>query len=186
MPQSLVRDHHSVISLKMNDAAAGTLGVLSGSATIAPPGGLTPGLRERAEQGIVRRGKVLTWTTSVEDAAGAPSFFKDLTAWECSASSFHLEEFVPVGVDIVDDAPVISEDDQRILLTHGVAFALEFGRLVYALDPPSPVRCIVGANETNATFRFHQIRPGESWNLPDLDGYRLDKMVVIDIEPADS
>ncbi|MER5569496.1 hypothetical protein ABT083_25260 [Streptomyces goshikiensis] len=67
---------------------------------------------------------------------------------------------------------------------HGVAFALEFSRLVYALGPPNPVRCIVGANETNATFRFHQIRPGESWDMPDLDKYHLDRTVVADITPA--
>jgi hypothetical protein len=173
-----------VLSLRMNDFAADILGVLYGLASLEPPGGLSSGLRERAAQGIVRRGKVLTWGSSVGDAAGAPSFFKDLTAWECSDTSFHLEDVVPVDVRTVDDAPVISEDDQRILLLHGVAFALEFSRLIYALDRPSPVRCILGANETNATFRFHQIRPGESWNGPNLDSYRLDKMVVIDIEPA--
>jgi hypothetical protein len=173
-----------VFSLRLNDSAADMLGVLHGPAAIEPPAGLSPGLRERAAQGIVRRGKVLTWVSSVGGAAGAPSFFKDLTAWECSDTSFHLEDVVPVDARTVDDAPVISEDDQRILLLHGVAFALEFSRLVYALDPPSPVRCILAANETNATFRFHQIRPGESWNMPDLDSYRLDKMIVIDIEPA--
>ncbi|MFD6181813.1 hypothetical protein [Streptomyces goshikiensis] len=173
-----------MLSLTMNDAAAELLGVLGGLAAGEPPGGLVPSLREHAAQGLVRRGEVLTWASSVGNAAGAPSLFNNLTAWECSDSSFHLEDFVPVDVATVDDAPVISSDDQRILLMHGVAFALEFSRLVYALDPPSPVRCIVGANETNATFRFHQIRPGESWNMPDLDKYRLDKMVVADITPA--
>jgi hypothetical protein len=42
------------------------------------------------------------------------------------------------------------------------------------------------ANMTNATFRFHQIRPGERWNLPDLDQFRLDKIIEIDTEPAAS
>jgi hypothetical protein len=79
---------------------------------------------------------------------------------------------------------VITEADQRILLLHGLAAALEFCTLVYALDPPAPVRCIIGTNETNGTFRFHQIRPGEDWNLPDLDSYCSDAMVVVDIEPA--
>lgn len=127
---------------------------------------------------------MLTWADSVGNSDGAPSFFNDLTAWECSDSSFHLEDHVPVPVAIVDDAPQIAEDDQRILLLHGIAFAIEFGQLVCALDQPSPVRCIVAANETNATFRFHQIRPGEFWNYPDLDRYQLEKMVVIDFEPA--
>ncbi|WP_433419714.1 hypothetical protein ACQP1V_06180 [Microtetraspora malaysiensis] len=173
-----------MLSLKMNDAAVQMLGVLNGLAAIEPPGGLASGLLERAERGIVRRGKVLTWATSVEGVEGAPSFCNDLTAWECADSSFHLEDFVPVEVATVNGAPMISEDDQRILLLHGVAFALKFSQLVYALDPPSPVRCIIGANETNATFRFHAIRPGEHWNAPDLDSYRFDKMIVVDVEPT--
>ncbi|MFI6318783.1 hypothetical protein ACIBG8_14745 [Nonomuraea sp. NPDC050556] len=173
-----------MLSLTMNDAAVEALKLLTALTVVAPPGGLSPDLRERAARGIVRRGEVLTWADSTGGAADAPSFFPDLTAWECSDSSFHLEDFVPVEVATVDDAPVISEEDQETLLRHGVAFALEFSKRVYMLDPPSAVRCILSANETNATFRFHQIRPGESWNLPDLDGYRLDKLVVIDIEPA--
>ncbi|MEU7914699.1 hypothetical protein [Microbispora bryophytorum] len=160
------------------------LGVLNGPAAIEPPGGLAAGLLERAERGIVRRGKILTWATSVGGAEGAPSLFDDLTAWECSDSSFHLEDFVPVEVATVNGAPVIAEDDQRTLLLHSVAFALKFCRLVYALDPPSPVRCIIGANETNATFRFHAIRPGEHRNATDLDSYRCEKVVVVDVEPT--
>lgn len=173
-----------VLSVKMNDAAVELLGALDGLAATEPPGGLATGLRERIALGISRRGNVLTWATSVGGSDAAPSYFNDLTGWECSDSSFHLEDSVAVDVETVDGAPVISQEDQRTLLLHGLSFALAFSRLVYALDPPSPVRCVVGANETNATFRFHQIRPGESWNLADLDGYRQDKMIVLDIEPA--
>ena len=122
--------------------------------------------------------------TPTGGSEGAPSFFPDLTAWECGDSSFHLEDFVTVPVDTVDDAPVIAEADQRTLLVQGLAFALRFSILVYGLESPSPVRCIVGVNETNGTFRFHQIRAGESWNGPDLDVYRLDKTIVLDINPA--
>ena len=28
------------------------------------------------------------------------------------------------------------------------------------------MRCIIAVKDTNGTFRFHQIRPGESWNSP--------------------
>ncbi|MGW4474320.1 hypothetical protein [Nonomuraea sp. NPDC004354] len=167
----------------MNDAAADMLRVLGGLAGVEPPGGLAAGLRERVAEGIVRRGEVLTWASSTGHAEGFPSFH-DLTGWECSDSSFHLEDHVPIDIVSVDGAPTISDDDQRILLMNGVAFALEFSRLVYALDPPNAVRCIVNANETNATFRFHQIRPGETWNAADLDSFRHDKMIVIDIKPA--
>ncbi|WP_157536677.1 hypothetical protein [Kitasatospora mediocidica] len=173
-----------MLSLRMNDAADELLGVLAGRATLTPPGGLAPGLRDRLADGITPQGSVLTWANSTGNANDAPSFFGDLTGWECADSSFHLEDYVPVEVRIIDDAPQISEDDQRVLLLHGIALAVEFRQLINGLHRPSPVRCIVGANETNATFRFHQIRAGESWNNPDLDSYRMDKMVVIDLKPA--
>lgn len=69
---------------------------------------------------------------------------------------------------------------RKLLLRHGLAFALEFCRLVQALEPPAPVRCIIAVNDTNGAFRFHQIRPGEGWNSPDLDAHREDKMIVVD------
>ena len=49
---------------------------------------------------------------------------------------------------------MISEDDQVLMLCHGLGFA---------------VRCVVAANSTNGTFRFHRARPGESWLVADLD-----------------
>src|SRR5262249_59659974 len=48
---------------------------------------------------------------------------------------------------------------ERLLLRHGFAVALEFCRLVQALEPPAPVRCIIAVNDTNGTFRFHHIPP---------------------------
>jgi hypothetical protein len=173
-----------VLALTMNDSAAQLLELASESLGLCPGEGLAPGLRDRLEHGIVHRFDVLVWAGSVGNAANAPSIFPDLTGWECADSSFHLEDYVEVSVDTVDDEPRISEDDQRVLLQQGIAFALEFRGLVYELDAPAPVRCIVSANETNATFRFHRIRTGESWNRPDLDRYRLEKVVVIDISPS--
>jgi hypothetical protein len=172
-----------MLSLKMNDAAVGALGILTGLSALEPPGGLATGLRDLKARGIVRHGDVLTWAGSAGHSGHRVS--SDLTAWECSHNSVHLEDFVPVRIAIVDDAPLISEEDQRLLLLHGLAFALEFARLADALDPPTSVRCIISANETNGTFRFHQIRPGEHWNRPDLDLYRLEKMIVLDMEPAE-
>ncbi|NJC66751.1 hypothetical protein HC028_19880 [Planosporangium flavigriseum] len=167
----------------MNDAAVQALGLLTVPQAAHPPGGLAPDLEAVAARGITRRGDVLVWADSVGNAEGAPSIFRDLTGWECSDSSFHLEDCVPVPVAVVDDAPVIAEEDQRTLLRHGLAFALMFSRLVYDLEQPSAVRCIIGVNDTNGTFRFHQIRNGESWHYPDLERYR-DKMIVVDIKPS--
>jgi hypothetical protein len=170
----------------MNDSAALALGLLNGGLPSGPPGGLAPGLRHRLDRGVTRWAEVLTWSDSVGNADGAPSIFDSLTHWECADSSFHLEDFVDVTVDTVNDAPSINEADQRLLLLHGLAFTLAFGQLVLDPERPLPVRCIVSANETNATFRFHQIRPGERWNTLDLDRYTLEKTIVVDFEPAPS
>jgi hypothetical protein len=173
-----------VLTIQTNDAAGRALELLTGLGSPQPTGGLAPGLQDIIGRGILRRGRVLVWADSSGDAEGAPTIFKDLTGWECSESSFHIEDHVPVDIAIVDDVPVISEADQRTLLMQGLAFGLLFAQLVYGLPEPSPVRCIINANETCATFRFHQIRHAERWNAADLDSYQLDKMIVIDIEPA--
>ncbi|GAA5084020.1 hypothetical protein HNP84_003748 [Thermocatellispora tengchongensis] len=177
-----------MISVKMNDDAAALLGVLDGPGGAHPPGGLSADLRERLAEGIAWRGDVLTWASCPGMPDGA-SRCQTLTYWESSASSFHLEPYVLDEATMeelvaADGPPVIREDDQRLILQHGIAFALEFSRLVHALDPPCAVRCIVAVNETNGTFRFHRIRPDERWNTADLDTYELDKLVEIDIEPA--
>ena len=127
------------------------------AAPVSAADGLAVGLEEILGRGLVRRERVLTRARSAGGAAGAPSFFPDLTGWECSDSSFHLEDFVPVGVAVIDDVPVISEAAQRAPLIQGLGFGIRFACLVRDRDQPGPVRCIIGTNGTNATFRF--IRP---------------------------
>ena len=39
---------------------------------------------------------------------------------------------------------------------------------------------IISAGAINGTFRFHQIRTGESWHHPDLERYREEKIVIVD------
>jgi hypothetical protein len=79
---------------------------------------------------------------------------------------------------------VISEDDQVLMLRHGLGFALEIVRLVNELAEPVAVRCIVSTNSANGTFRFHRARRGESWLTADLDSYSLEKLVVVDSGPS--
>jgi hypothetical protein len=173
-----------VISLMMNDAAARVLRVMDGLADVAPPGGLAPGLQERVATGIVRQGEVLVWANSTGDAQDAPSNFPDLTGWECADSSLHLDGLVPVEVAVVDGMPTITEEDQGTLLRHGIALGLALSPSIYALQPPAAVRFVLAASQTNSTFRFHQIRANERWNDPNLDNYRLEKVIVMDLEPA--
>lgn len=173
-----------MLSIQMNDAAARMLGACDGLLSASRPAAVDAGLEDVLARGLARCGQVLTWAGSFADASGALSFFPDLTAGECSGSSFRLEDFVSVDADVIGDAPVIGEAGQRTLLSQGLAFGLRFAGLVRSLGGLVPVRCIIAANETNATFRFHRIREGERWNRPGLDGYELGKMIVIDIVPA--
>ncbi|NUW30316.1 hypothetical protein HTZ77_02580 [Nonomuraea sp. SMC257] len=174
-----------VLTMRMNDAAADLLGIMNGLAVAEPPGGLSPGLRECLTDGIVRRGEVVTWESDAERAERAPAAQDDLTSWERTLTSLHLEDHVPVDVVLDDEgAPWISEEDQRTLLVHGIAFALEFGKGVHALEPPTALRLVVDVNETNGTFRFSRIRPADPGNDTELDGYRHSRIVMIDVEPA--
>lgn len=170
----------------MSDAAVKVLGVLERFAALDAPGELAEGLRQRAEAGLGQRDGVLTWgdSTAVPDRP-TRSYF-DLTGWECTQSAIRLEHVVPVTIECDDDgAPRISTGDQRLLLLQGLGLARELATQVHTLKPPVPVRFIIDANRTNATFRFHRIRPGEEWNLPDLDTYRDSEPIVIDIGPLD-
>jgi hypothetical protein len=158
-----------MLTVTLNDAAADLLDRLD------PPGGLAPALRALATRGVRRHGPVLAWADATVDTTTLPD---DLTGWECNATSFHLEDHVPVPVTLVDGRPSIARADQRTLLQHGFALARELGRSTRGLGP---IRCIVAANDTNATFRFHQSRPGESWLAPDLDTYDSDHLLVVDL-----
>ncbi|MCX4823716.1 hypothetical protein OG883_28350 [Streptomyces sp. NBC_01142] len=188
----------------LNEAAAEALGARCAPGAWGPAGGLAPALAERVARGIVRRGQVLMWAgagAGAGPAAGAgagagagtgtgsgsgsrdgvvPGGFPDLTGWECSVTSLHLEDFVPVRTTVSEDGvPALDEDVQLLLLQHGFALATEVCRLAGALEPPVPVQCLVSANDSSATFRFHRMRAGESWVAADLDAYRSEKIVTV-------
>lgn len=169
----------------MNDAAASGLGVLNGLGLEAPPEGITAGLRAIIANGIEVRDEVIVWKNGPRRAAPPPGDFPDFTGWGCFVNSFHLEDEVPVTVVLSDEGePSISDVDQVVLLRQGLALALGVCRLAGDLARPVAVRCVVAANRTNGTFRFHRIRAGEDWVLEDLNAYESDKIVVVDLVPA--
>ncbi|NUP53552.1 MAG: hypothetical protein HOW97_40455 [Catenulispora sp.] len=169
----------------MNDAAARSLSAAGGDGAALSPQLLASGLQDMIAQGVVLRGDVLTFASHADEAEAAPGRFADLTLWECSASSFHLDDVVPVQVGHLDDGePVIGEADQVLMLRHGLGFAYEVVRLVGELPVPVPVRCVIGADSTGGTFRFHRARLGESWLAADLDAYRRQKIIAVDSGPT--
>lgn len=109
-------------------------------------------------EGVVRRGETLVFAMHAGKADRAPGTFADLTLWECFVSSFHLDDVVPVEVGSLDDGePVISEQDQVLMLRHGLGFALEVVRLVGALIRS---RCAASSVRTAPTARFGSTVPG--------------------------
>jgi hypothetical protein len=168
----------------MNEVAIEALG-RAGLAGAVPAAELAPQLRTLVVDGIVRHGSALAFARDAARTQAPSPGTPDLTGWECATSSFHLDDVVPVQVGSLEDGePVISEADQVVMLRHGLGFAVEVVRLVRALPEPVAVRCIVGANSTNGTFRFHRARRGESWLNPDVDNYPQDKLIVVDSGPA--
>ncbi len=168
----------------MNDRAARLLGLRNGFGGLDPDEELVSGLRTTwVDGGIACRGEVVCWAPVPEHADDAPGRQFDLTGWECFETKLHLEDFVPVE-SAYADGPIIGVDAQRTLLRQGVALAREVGRLAGELSTPIPLRCVIATGETNGTFRFHRIRPEESWLVDDLDRYSRDYVVVVDFLPG--
>lgn len=175
----------------MNDVAAATLRF-----------GTEPlygGIKLDAElQGIVnagltvRQGAVLfagfreTLPVKADQVAGTIERmgWRNLTTYECQHNSLHLEDDSMQRGELNEDGVArISEADQVTLLRRGLLVARHVSFLARNLAESVPIRCIIGASETSGTFRFHQLRDGEDWISNDLDGFRLEKMVVVDSRP---
>ncbi|MBK1789199.1 hypothetical protein JHE00_33115 [Prauserella sp. ASG 168] len=166
----------------MNEVAVRALGH-AGLRDAEPPAKLAPGLREILADGLACRRDVLVFGAYSGWAGEPPGSQGDLTGWECFVSSLHLDDLVPVEIGSLDDGePVIDEENQVVLLRHGLGFALEVARL--AGEMSMAVRCIVATNSTNGTFRFHRARAGESWLGADLDVNSREKLIVVDSGPA--
>ncbi|MFJ2834227.1 hypothetical protein ACIO52_02575 [Nocardia sp. NPDC087230] len=174
-----------MISVQMNDAAADSVGTFVSVGGGGVLDGSVPELRERAQAGVVRCGEVVVFADQVERATRPLGNSVDLTQWEVDASSFHLDDFVPVDKGLRDElgVPMISEGDQRRVLVQGLMLALCIARCGHSLNEPIALRCIIGANTTGGTFRFHRVRPGEQWHSADLDGYGAaeeEKVIVVE------
>ncbi|MBO0822237.1 MAG: hypothetical protein J2P27_00060 [Actinobacteria bacterium] len=176
----------------MNDAAAAALQV--GTAPLHGGVELGAKLRGVVRGGLtVREGAVLFAsfheTLPVKAGQVAQAIqrmgWRNLTDYECQHNSFHLEDDpMRQRGDLNEDGVArISEAAQVTLLRQGLLIARHVCELARNLPEPVPVRCLIGAGETNSTFRFHQLRSGEDWISSDLDGYKSEKIVVVDSRP---
>lgn len=110
--------------------------------------------------------------------------WRNLTTYECQHNSFYLEDDAMQQGELNEDGvPLICEADQLTLLRRGLLIARHVSDLARNMPELRPIRCIISANETTGNFRFHQLRDGEGWIMSDLDGYKLDKVIVVDSLP---
>lgn len=186
-----VRKARAILAISMNDTAAAALRL----ETEPLCGGIELDAESRAivAGGLcVREGALLfaafVKRNPIEPGGVARSIelmgWQTLTMYECQHNSFHLEdEAMERGEPNEDGVPRISEADQVTLLRRGLLIARSVIDLARRPTVPVPVRCIIGANETNGNFRFHQLRAGERWNSADLDRFGLEKVVVVDSHP---
>lgn len=171
----------------MNESAAAALQPLRPAAELPAPD-LHEELRDKLLRGVVECEGALVFAahhrSDSPGAAIARMGWPDLTHYECQINGFHLEDYAPVEVALLDDGqPQISHADQVTLLRLGLAVADAVRDLVRTHHSPAPVRCIISANDTNGVFRFHRIRRGEQWGAHDLDQYRSEMIVTVDDRP---
>jgi hypothetical protein len=172
-----------VISMRLNEAAARGLGY--------QPFGVILGLDEvdagelavrMATAGLARdeRGGLIVPGLSFK----VPDF-AELTYRETQRNSWHLDDHSAIHVEIDDEGtPHISYEHQLHMLKQGVLLSRLVLDLAAGLPDRPPICCITGTNDTNGTFRFHQLRPGEAWLLDDLDQYAQEMLIVIESRPT--
>lgn len=110
--------------------------------------------------------------------------WRNLTTYECQHNSFHLEDdSMRQNEPNQDGVHRISESDQVTLLRRGLLIARHVCDLARNLAEPVPIRCVISAGETTGNFRFHQLRDGQDWISNDIDGFRPEKVVLVDSRP---
>ncbi|WP_406312885.1 hypothetical protein OHA77_30745 [Streptosporangium sp. NBC_01639] len=181
-----------VLAVRMNETAASAL---QPPAIVDPPPAvprLSQGLRDKLAGGLAYNEGAWIFAEHVGQWVAAPASasaaiaemgWQDLSGYEWHVNAFHLEDHAPVQVADLDGQPRISHEDQIVLLRLGLVVADGVFGLVRVLPEPVPVRCVIGANETCAVFRFHQIRSGDDWIDGPLKQDGPDMMVVVDRHP---
>jgi hypothetical protein len=172
-----------VIAIRANDAAAKALGFAfdHDDVDIEPIG-----TRIR-NAGLARddAGGLYVPGVSFDPSNQAP----DLTGREVERNTWHLEDRRDVYVEIdADNVPHIGAKDQVLMLKQGIALSRVVRELAEQqadhLGGHPPICCITAVNETNGTFRFHQLRDGENWLDANLNAYPNELIIAVESRPA--
>jgi len=85
----------------------------------------------------------------------------DMTGYECTVNSIHLEDYLEKGM--ARKAPALAATAMKC-----VDWLAERLRQFTA----DPFRIIVSVDGRTCTLRFHRLRDGESWLADDIEGYK--------------
>ncbi|GAA2386908.1 hypothetical protein GCM10010420_07230 [Streptomyces glaucosporus] len=169
-----------MLTIRCNDAAARVLAE-RGFAE-ADPGELG---RLIAARGLARDDRGALHVPGVSFRVPSLPPWTSLTDHEAQRNCWHLDDHPDVPVEVDDEgAPHVGPAGRLLMLRQGLALSRTVRTLARALPDRPPTCCVIGVNETGGTFRFHQVRPGESWVARELDGYGSEPVVVVEDRPA--
>jgi len=152
-----------VITIRANDAAAAALGLPFDADQ--PFAGQDPGElgRRLRAGGLARDERTALYVPQLSYRHPQVPEFPTLTQRECWMNSWHLDDHPDVQVQTDDDGtPHIDLPGQVHMLRQGITLARIVRELIRQLPEPPPTCCITTTNATCGTFKFHQLRPGES------------------------
>ncbi|MFF3671843.1 hypothetical protein, partial [Microtetraspora malaysiensis] len=119
-----------MFTIRMNEAAASALQPLAPADQPSAVPVVGQGLRDKLAQGLTYNEGALTFADHVGQWAAQPSVsaaiaemgWQDLTGYEGNVNAFHLEDYAPVHVAILDGGrPQIRYEDQVMLLRLGLS-----------------------------------------------------------------
>jgi hypothetical protein len=171
-----------VIAIRANDAAASALGFAFDHDDVD----VDPlGARLKAA-GLARDDAGGLYVPGVSfDVDVGKSTPKDLTSREVERNAWHLEDHPNVYVEVDDNnVPHIGAKDQVLMLKQGIVLARVIRDLAEQLPDRPPTFCITAVNESNGTFRFHELRDGENWLDNNLNAYPNELIIAIESRPA--
>ena len=95
-----------------------------------------------------------------------PEAFPDEVGFECFVNHVHIDDYV---------------QERQIQTARAVAEIVN-GKFDEAHIVGLTVRHIIARNDTSCTYRFHVVRPGQSWVSQDLEAYASEAVLVLDYE----
>ena len=133
---------------------------------------LPPALEAVLAPGLTLDGDALVLAIAREKVHPPPESFPDLTGYEAFVNHVHIDDHLDGGL----------ASDSSALLTHGLAFTRRLEALLSR--EARPTELVLSVDEMSASVRFYTWRPDQPYLADDLEGYRDEAILVIDVRPG--